>query len=81
MPIHYLNTESIFSLSNSLYIADRKRLRIITLSNAHWSDAIDENHTEEYDENGTGRTLTCIGFRPLPDSIAHLISKKYQLYR
>ena len=40
-----------------------------------------ELEPEEYDENGTGRTLTCIGFRPLPDSIAHLISKKYQLYR
>ena len=36
---------------------------------------------EEYDENGVGRTLTCIGFRPLPDGIAHTISKKYQLYR
>ena len=40
-----------------------------------------ELEPEEYDENGTGRTLTCIGLRPLPDSIAHLISKKYQLYR
>ena len=40
-----------------------------------------ELEPEEYDEKGTGRTLTCIGFRPLPDSIAHLISKKYQLYR
>lgn len=40
-----------------------------------------ELEPEEYDEIGTGRTLTCIGFRPLPDSIAHLISKKYQLYR
>ena len=36
---------------------------------------------EEYDENGVGRTLTCIGFRPLSDGIAHTISKKYQLYR
>lgn len=36
---------------------------------------------EEIDENGIGRTLTCIGFRPLPDDIAHLISKKYQLYK
>jgi len=40
-----------------------------------------ELEPEEYDENGTGRTLTCIGFRPLPDIIAHLISKKFQLYR
>ena len=36
---------------------------------------------EEVDENGVGRTLTCIGFAPLPDEIAHKISKKYQLYK
>ena len=36
---------------------------------------------EEVDENGVGKTLTCIGFRPLPDDVAHAISKKYQLYK
>lgn len=36
---------------------------------------------EEIDEDGIGRTLTCIGFKPLPDEIAHQISKKYQLYK
>lgn len=36
---------------------------------------------EEHDENGVGRTLTCIGFRPLPDDIAAQISKKFQLYK
>lgn len=36
---------------------------------------------EEYDETGQGRTLTCIGFRPLPDEIAQKISRRYQLYR
>ena len=35
---------------------------------------------EEVDENGIGRTLTCIGFKPLPDEIAWKISKKFQLY-
>ena len=40
-----------------------------------------ELEPEETDEEGTGRTLTCIGFRPLPDPVAHAISKKYQLYR
>ena len=40
-----------------------------------------ELEPEELDENGVGRTLTCIGFRPLDDDLAHLISKKYQLYR
>lgn len=36
---------------------------------------------EETDENGSGRTLTCIGFRPLPDDIAHKISKKFQPFK
>lgn len=36
---------------------------------------------EEVDENGQGRTLTCIGFRPLDDETAWKISKKFQLYR
>lgn len=36
---------------------------------------------EEFDENGTGRTLTCIGFRPLEDEVAWKISKKFQLYK
>lgn len=40
-----------------------------------------ELNPEEVDENGVGRTLTCIGFRPLPDELAYQISKKYQLYR
>lgn len=35
---------------------------------------------EEVDEFGVGRTLTCIGFRPLPDSISHQLSHKYHLY-
>ena len=36
---------------------------------------------EELDENGAGRTLTCIGFRPLDDETAWKISKKFQLYK
>lgn len=39
-----------------------------------------ELEPEETDENGVGRTLTCIGFRPLPDEIQQKISRKYQLY-
>ena len=31
-------------------------------------------------KNGEGMTLTCIGFRPLPDEIAHQISHKFHLY-
>ena len=44
-------------------------------------NCLTELEPEEVDENGVGRTLTCIGFRPLPDDIAHAISRKYQLYR
>lgn len=36
---------------------------------------------EEYDEEGVGRTLTCIGFKPLEDEVAHKISKKFQLLK
>ena len=40
-----------------------------------------ELQPEEVDENGVGRTLTCIGFKPLHDEVAHQISKKFQLYK
>lgn len=40
-----------------------------------------ELEPEEVDENGVGRTLTCIGFRPLDDETAHKISKKFQLLK
>lgn len=39
-----------------------------------------ELEPEETDEEGIGRVLTCVGFRPLPDELAHEISRKYQLY-
>lgn len=44
-------------------------------------NCLTELEPEEIDENGVGRTLTCIGFRPLPDGVAHEISRKYQLYK
>ena len=44
-------------------------------------NCLTELEPEEIDEDGVGRTLTCIGFRPLSDEIAHTISRKYQLYR
>ena len=44
-------------------------------------NCLTELEPEELDENGVGRTLTCIGFKPLPDNVAHAISKKYQLYK
>lgn len=36
---------------------------------------------EEIGEDGVGRTLTCIGFRLLPDDMAHAISRKFQLFK
>lgn len=44
-------------------------------------NCLTELEPEEIDENGVGRTLTCIGFRPLPDDVAQEISRKFQLYR
>lgn len=44
-------------------------------------NCLTELEPEEVDENGVGRTLTAIGFQPLPDDVAHQISRKYQLYR
>lgn len=39
-----------------------------------------ELQPEEVDENGVGRTLTCIGFRPLPEDLANELSHKFHLY-
>lgn len=36
---------------------------------------------EEIDENGVGRTLTCIGFKPFEPEIIDKISHHYQMYR
>lgn len=44
-------------------------------------NCLTELEPEEVDENGVERTMTCIGFRPLPDDVAHEISRKFQLYR
>lgn len=37
--------------------------------------------TELTPEDEDGRTLTCIGFRPLQDDVTHSISHHYQLYK
>ena len=44
-------------------------------------NCLTELDPEEIGDDGIGKTLTCIGFRPLPDDLAHHISRKYQLYR
>lgn len=40
-----------------------------------------ELEPEEFDENGIGRTITCIGFAPMDTSIVEKISKKFQLLK
>lgn len=44
-------------------------------------NCLTELEPEEIDSSGVGRTLTCIGFKPLDDEIASRISKKFQLYK
>ena len=44
-------------------------------------NCLTELEPEEIDSSGVGRTLTCIGFKPLDDEIASKISKKFQLYK
>lgn len=39
-----------------------------------------ELEPEEIDENGIGKTLTCIGFCPMESDIIDKIGKKYHLY-
>lgn len=39
-----------------------------------------ELEPEEVDADGTGRVLTCIGFRPLPEELANELSHKFHLY-
>lgn len=46
-----------------------------------WDACLTELEPEIIDDNGVGRTLTCIGFRPLDDETAWKISKKFQLYK
>ena len=40
-----------------------------------------ELEPEEFDEDGQGRTLTCIGFKPMDAEIIDKIGKKFQLYK
>lgn len=43
-------------------------------------NCLTELEPEEIDENGIGRTLTCIGFKPMDSEIIDKIGKKYHLY-
>lgn len=46
-----------------------------------WGYINDNCLTELTPENENGTTTVGVWFRPLPDEVAHLISKKYPLYR
>ena len=43
-------------------------------------NCLTELEPEEIDKNGVGRTLTCIGFKPMDSEIIDKIGKKYHLY-
>ena len=66
--------EKACTISNELWLEKNKDYFLIK------DNCLTELKPEEVDDNGIGRTLTCIGFRPLPDDIVEKISKKYQLY-
>lgn len=44
-------------------------------------NCLTELEPEEIDENGVGRTLTVVGFRPLSADVCAKISRKFQLYK
>lgn len=44
-------------------------------------NCLTELEPEEVDENGVGRTLTVVGFRPLDAGTCAKISRKFQLYK
>ena len=67
--------EKVYTISNELGLEENKDYFLIK------DNCLTELSPEEYDDNGIGRTLTCIGFRPLQDDIANKISKKFQLYK
>ena len=51
------------------------------IENVDFGLIFDNCRTELTPEEPDGTTLTGIWFRPLPDDVAHAISRKYQLYR
>lgn len=67
--------EKVITFARELGLEENKDFFLIK------DNCLTELEPEEIDENGVGRTLTCIGFRPLSDDICAQLSKKYQLYR
>lgn len=83
---NYLNgifTKTICEAKNKNHLLKAKNvaLDLELKENIDFGLIYDACLTELEPEEEDGTTLTGIWFKPLPDDIAHLISKKYQLYR
>ena len=66
--------EKVVTLANELKLKEGRDYFLIN------DNCYTELKPEEIDENGIGRTLTCIGFRPLPSEIIDKIGKKYHIW-
>ena len=66
--------EKVVTLANELKLKEGRDYFLIK------DNCYTELEPEEIDENGVGRTLTCIGFRPLPSEIIDKIGKKYHIW-
>lgn len=67
--------EKAVCLANELGLAEGKDFFLIK------DNCLTELEPEEVDDNGQGRTLTCIGFIPLDSETADKIGRKYQLWK
>ena len=65
---------------NHLLKAKTMAYELGLIENLDYGLIYDKCLTELESEEENGTTLTGIWFKPLPDEIAHKISKKYQLY-
>lgn len=66
---------------NQLLKAKEKALELGLVEGESFGLIYDACLTELEPEEEDGRTITGIWFAPLPDEIAHEISRKYQLYK
>ena len=66
---------------NQLLKAREKAIELGLVEGVDFGLINDACFTELIPENEDGTCTTGIWFKPLPDDIAHQISKKYQLYR
>lgn len=66
---------------NHLLKAKEKAIELGLVENTDFGLIYDRCLTELQPEEEDGTTLTGIWFCPLPDDVAHEISRKYQLYR